>query len=83
MQQFLEQAWQGICSALSNGWDPTIGTCGTAAAVLAAIWVFFRVIRTVVGILFMLCVTFLVLKVCFDIDITPWLQPLLKQVTTL
>ena len=43
----------------------------------------FRVIRTVVGILFMLCVTFLVLKVCFDIDITPWLQPLLKQVTAL
>ena len=79
MQQVLEQAWQGICSA----WDPTIGTCGTAAAVLAAIWVFFRVIRTVVGILFMLCVTFLVLKVCFDIDITPLLQPLLKQVTTL
>lgn len=79
MQQFLEQAWQGICSA----WDPTIGTCGTAAAVLAAIWVFFRVIRTVVGILFMLCVTFLVLKVCFDIDITPWLQPLLKEISAL
>ena len=79
MQQFLEQAWQGICSA----WDPTIGTCGTAAAVLAAIWVFFRVIRTVVGILFMLCVTFLVLKVCFDIDLSPWLQPLLKEISAL
>ena len=83
MQQVLEQAWQGICSALSNGWDPTIGTCGAAALVLAAIWVLFRVIRTAVAVLFVLCVVLLVLKVCFDIDLNPWLQPLLKQVTAL
>ena len=83
MQQILEQAWESIRAALSSGWDPAIGTCGAAATVLAAIWVLFRVIRTVVGILFMLCVTFLVLKVCFDIDISPWLQPLLKEISAL
>jgi membrane associated rhomboid family serine protease len=80
MQQILEQAWESIRPALSNGWAPTIGTCGAAATVLAAIWVLFRVIRTVVGILFMLCVVLLVLKVCFDIDITPWLQPLFQNI---
>ena len=79
MLQILEQAWE----TLSSGWDPAIGTCGAAATVLAAIWVLFRVIRTVVGILFMLCVTFLVLKVCFDIDLSPWLQPLLKEISAL
>ena len=83
MLQFIEQTWNGISNTLLSGWDSSIGTPGIAATVLAAIWVLFRVIRTVVGILFMLCVTFLVLKVCFDIDISPWLQPLLKEISAL
>ena len=83
MLQFIEQAWNGISNTLLSGWDSSIGTPGIAATVLAAIWVLFRVIRTVVGILFMLCVTFLVLKVCFDIDLSPWLQPLLKEISAL
>ena len=75
MQQILEQAWE----TLSSGWDPAIGTSGTAATVLAAVWFFVRVIRKVVGILFTLCIAYLVLKVCFDIDISTWLLPLFQN----
>ncbi len=82
MLHILEQAWEGISNTLHSGWDPAIGTPGIAAAVLAAIWVLFRVIRTVVAVLFMFCVAFLVLKVCFDIDLSTWLQPLLKEIST-
>ena len=83
MQQILEQAWESIHNALNNGWDPTIGTCGAAAVVLAAIWVLFRVIRTAVVVLLVLCLVLLVLKVGFDIDLSPWLQPFLKEITAL
>lgn len=75
MQQLLGQAWE----TLSSGWDPAIGTSGIAATVLAAIWAFFRIIRTMVGILFMLCVVYLVLRICFDIDISTWLLPLFQN----
>lgn len=79
MISFLAQAAENISPSLFSGWDPSVVTGGTAAAVLGAIWVFFRVIRAVIATLFMLCVVFLVLKVCFDIDISTWLQPLLQS----
>lgn len=79
MIQFLAQATESISPSIFSGWDPSVVTGGTAAAVLGAVWVFFRVIRAVVATLFMLCVVFLVLKVCFDIDISTWLQPLLES----
>ena len=82
MIQFLAQATESVAQSLFSGWDPAVVTGSTAAAVLGAIWVFFKVIRAVVATLFMLCVVFLVLKVCFDIDISTWLQPLLQEFTS-
>ncbi|MBP3500455.1 MAG: hypothetical protein J6J97_10245 [Akkermansia sp.] len=82
MIQFLAQATESVSQSLFSGWDPAVVTGSTAAAVLGAIWVFFKVIRAVVATLFMLCVVFLVLKVCFDIDISTWLQPLLQEFTS-
>ena len=79
MFTFLSQAAETAQSNLFSSWDPSLITGGTAAAVLAAIWAFIKVVRTVVGILFMLCVVFLVLKVCFDIDLSTWLQPLIRS----
>ena len=79
MFSFLSQAAETAQSSLFSGWDSGLVTGGTAAAVLAALWVFIKVVRSVVGILFMLCVVYLVLKVCFDIDLSAWLQPLLQQ----
>lgn len=79
MFSLLSQATETAQSSLLSGWDSGLVTSGTAAAVLAALWVFIKVVRTVVGILFMLCVVFLVLKVCFDIDLTSWLLPLLEN----
>lgn len=79
MFSLLSQATETAQSSLLSGWDSGLVTGGTAAAVLAALWVFIKVVRTVVGILFMLCVVFLVLKVCFDIDLTSWLLPLLEN----
>ena len=80
MFTFLSQATETARDTLFSGWDSSLVTGGTAAAVLAAIWAFIKVIRTIVGILFMLCVVFLVLKVCFDIDLSTWLLPLLQQI---
>ena len=79
MFAFLSQAAETAQSNLFSSWDSSLITGGTAAAVLAAIWAFIKVVRTVVGILFMLCVVFLVLKVCFDIDLSTWLQPLIRS----
>ena len=79
MFSFLSQAAETARSSLFSGWDSGLVTGGTAAAVLAALWVFIKVVRTVVGILFMLCVVYLVLKVCFDIDLSTWLQPLIRS----
>ena len=80
MFTFLSQATETARDTLFSGWDSSLVTGGTAAAVLAAIWAFIKVIRTIVGILFMLCVVFLVLKVCFDIDLSTLLLPLLQQI---
>ncbi|MDO4816933.1 MAG: hypothetical protein Q3986_00710 [Akkermansia sp.] len=55
----------------------TLGGGGLAAAFGAA-WVFFRVIRKVIGTLFMLCVVYLVVKVAFGIDIAQYITPLFK-----
>ena len=55
----------------------TLGGGGLAAAFGAA-WVFFRVIRKVIGALFMLCVVYLVAKVAFGIDIAQYITPLFK-----
>ena len=82
MIQFLAQATESVSQSLFSGWDPAVVTGSTAAAVRGGIWVFFKVIRAVVATLFMLCVVFLVLKDCFDIDISTWLQPLLQEFTS-
>ena len=55
----------------------TLGGGGLAAAFGAA-WLFFRVIRKVVGTLFMLCVVYLVVKVAFGIDLAQCVTPLFK-----
>lgn len=55
----------------------TLGGGGLAAAFGAA-WVFFRVIRKVIGTLFMLCVVYLVVKTAFGIDIAQYITPLFK-----
>ncbi len=82
MFDIFAQASQEISTlSLFDNWDSGATTGGAIAALLAAIWVFFKVIRAIVGTLFMICVVFLVLKVCFDIDISAWLQPLFEQVS--
>ena len=74
MQEYLTQATESW--SMFTGWDSEVATIGAVAVVLAAIWLFFRIIRTVVAVLFVLCVAFLVLKTCYGIDLAPWLQPL-------
>lgn len=51
---------------------------GGAAAVFGAAWFFFRVIRKIIGTLFMLCVVYLVAKTAFGIDIAQYITPLFK-----
>ena len=80
MIHFLAQITENLTPSLFSGWDPAVTTGGTAAVVLGAIWVFFKVIRAVVATLFMLCVVFLVLKVCFDIDLSTWLHPVFESI---
>ena len=80
MFDFIAQAAESAQTSFFSGWDPAVVTGGSAAAALGIIWVFIRVVRAVVGTLFMLCVVYLVLKVCFDIDLSAWQQPLLKSV---
>ena len=80
MIHFLAQITENLTPSLFSGWDPAVTTGGTAAVVLGAIWVFFKVIRAVVATLFMLCVVFLVLKVCFDIDLSTWLRPVFESI---
>lgn len=60
------------------GMDASTLTGGGAAAALGAVWVFFRVIRKVIGTLFMLCVVYLVLKTAFGVDIAQYIIPFLK-----
>ena len=80
MLTILAQAAETAGSTLlSFDWDPALTTGGTTAAILGAVWVFFKVIRAIVGTLFMLCVTYLVLRVCFGIDLSAWILPLLGQ----
>lgn len=81
MFDFIAQAADAAQNSLFSGWDPNVVAGGSIAAVLGLIWAFIRVIRAVVGTLFMLCVVYLVLKVCFDIDLGIWLQPLLQSVS--
>lgn len=60
------------------GMDPATLTGGGAAAVLGAVWAFFKIIRKVVGTLFMLCVVYLVMKTAFGVDIAQYIIPLFK-----
>ena len=55
----------------------TLGGGGLAAAFGAA-WIFFRVIRKVIGALFMLCVVYLVAKTAFGVDLAQYITPLFK-----
>lgn len=54
-----------------DGW-----AAGGAASGLAALWIFTKVIRKVVGTLFMFCMAYLVFKSCFDIDLAPMIKSL-------
>lgn len=56
----------------------TLGSGGAAAA-LTAIWYFARVIRKIIATLFMFCVSYLVLKLGFDIDLAQYIMPLLGK----
>lgn len=60
------------------GMDPATLTGGGAAAVLGAVWAFFKIIRKVVGTLFMLCVVYLVMKTAFGVDIAQYITPMFK-----
>ena len=80
MIHFLAQVNEVTGNSLFAGWDPAVTTGSAAAAVLGAIWICFRLIRAVVATLFMLCVVFLVLKVCFDIDLSTWLRPVFESI---
>ncbi len=71
-QPAAEQAG-GWFSFLQNIDGGAIGG-GSAAAVLAGVWIFIRTIRKIVGFLFMLCVVYLVMKMCFGIDLAPTVQ---------
>lgn len=50
---------------------------GGAAAGLAAVWFFFKVIRKVIATLFMFCICYLVCKCCFGVDISGLVTPFL------
>lgn len=50
---------------------------GGAAAVLGGVWFFFKVIRKVIGTLFMACVVYLVMKVCLGIDLAQFITPMM------
>ena len=67
---------------LLSGWDSSAGSITTVAVILAAVWVFFRVLRMVAGALFLLCAVLLALKFGFNIDAAQWLEPLLQQITS-
>ena len=49
---------------------------GGLATVFGTAWMFFRVVRKVIGTLFMLCVVYLVVKVAFGVDIAQYVTPL-------
>ena len=60
------------------GIDPSTLGGGGLAAVFGAAWIFFRVIRKVIGALFMLCVVYLVVKTAFGVDLAQYITPLFK-----
>lgn len=76
-QPAAEQAGN-LFSFLPNIDGSTLGS-GGAAAGLAAIWYFARFIRRVIATLFMFCVSYLVLKLGFDIDLAQYIMPLMGK----
>lgn len=80
MFDFLSQAFETLQNLLSNGWDSPITAGGAIAVILAVIWIFIKVVRLVVGILLVICLTYLILLLCFDIDISHWLQYLFQLI---
>ncbi len=67
---------QGFFSSFPNIDGSTMGT-GGAAAVLGGVWFFFKVIRKIIGTLFMACVVYLVMKVCLGIDLAQFITPMM------
>lgn len=55
-------------------------SAGGAAAGLAGVWIFFKVIRKVVATLFMFCIAYLVCKCCFGVDISGLVTPFLHLI---
>lgn len=55
-------------------------SAGGAAAGLAGVWIFFKVIRRIVATLFMFCMAYLVCKCCFGVDISGLITPFLHLI---
>lgn len=76
-----QAAAQQGAEAAQSGWFSHVGFdgmgAGGAAAGLAGVWFFFKVIRKVVATLFMFCISYLVCKCCFGVDISGLVTPFL------
>ncbi len=78
---FVQEGAQAICSAVSSflsglGINFSELSTGGMAVVLAAVWYFARIIRTVVSILFTICVLLLVLQLSGHVDLSSAWQTL-------
>ena len=82
MTTWLSEITDTVQGLLLSGWDSPVMTCSIIAAVLAALWIFIKVVRLAVGILLVICLTYLILLLCFDIDISNWLQYLFQLIYT-
>lgn len=74
VQPAAEQA-SGMFSLFNHVDGTTLGS-GGAAAGLAAIWYFARIIRKIIATLFMFCISYLILKLGMDVDLAQYIMPL-------
>lgn len=60
-----------LCNAISTGdWSTMSGT--TIAILCIALWIFFKILRKVVSIVFTLCIIYLAVKFIFGVDMLTW-----------
>lgn len=62
-----EQLWNAI---ITGDWSTMSGT--TIAILCIALWIFFKILRKVVSIVFTLCIIYLAVKFIFGIDLLTW-----------
>lgn len=63
--------WAQIWNALAGiDWSTMSGT--TIAVICIALWIFFKILRKVVSIIFTLCVVYLAVKYILGVDILTW-----------